>query len=330
MKEPTPVLAGPKDQRTFVRNRPRLTLALIMVVSLLLLLSIAEISLRLFLGLGDPLLYQSSPLYGYRPQSNQFVRRVNGAEIRVNNLGLRAEEDWDASTENKILFMGNSVTFGGTYMSNQDLFSSLAVRNLKGYHSGNAGVNGWGVENMHALIVDYGFLPASVYVTVLQDMDFERGFSKFAGQPFWSRKPRFALEELLAYFLYSKRLDMQEGHDRFVTSVEREKAIERSVFKLKELDEFLRTSGYLHLIYFSSDTHQLLDGEPSNPLVARYLQRYGLQATFIRDRPEIAELSNDEKAALFHDWNHLDQGGHILWGKIIGSDLKELLEKHDE
>ena len=125
-------------------------------------------------------------------------------------------------------------------------------------------------------------------------------------------------------------LNLYEGHDRFVTLAEKEKAVQRSMSRLKEMDEFLRAKGFLHLIYFSTDKHQLLDGKPADPVVTRYLQHYGLQATFIKDRREVAELSNDEKAEMFHDWNHLDKAGHVLWGKIIGSDLKALLEKDHE
>jgi hypothetical protein len=318
------------DSGTFLEAHPRITLTLIVTVGIIGALVIAEMVLRLFLGLGDPLLYQSSPLFGYRLQAHQLVERRDGARIRVNNLGLRAEDDWDDRRENKILFLGNSVTFGGTFLSNIDLFSHLAVGQLEDYSAGNGGVNGWGIENMHALVVDYGFLPASVYVTVLQDMDFERGLSKFAGQPFWTRKPRFALEEAFFFFVYRWMLGMYEGHDRFVTEKEREKAIERSVVKLRELDEFLRGQGFIHLIYMSTDKFQLLGESAPDSLVRALLRRYNVPVKFIGDQPEVRSLSPEEIAALFYDWNHLDKPGHALWGRIIGQDLRKLLDKKEQ
>jgi hypothetical protein len=319
-----------EEKRGFIKTHPRLTLLLVTVGSILLILALVEISLRVFFGLGDPVLYQSSPLYGYRPQINQIVRRFDGAEIRINNLGLRANEDWNADRTDKILFLGNSVTYGGTYISNDDLFSAVAVRGLRGYRSGNAGVNGWGVENIHALVVDYGFLPASVYVTVLQDMDFERGLSKFAGQPFWNRKPLFALQELFLYFLYNQWLAVYDGHDRFVSLGERKSAIQRSAKRLKEMDDFLRSKGFVHLIYFSTDSHQLLNGRPADSLVTKGVEQYGLHVNYIRKRPEVLALSDENKNQLFSDWNHLTVAGHQLWGQIVGSDLNTILFEQDQ
>jgi hypothetical protein len=310
---------------SFVKRHPGLTLALISTSGIILVLGITEFFCRTVLGLGDPLLYQSSPLYGYRLQANQMVER-RGAQIRVNNLGLRAESDWDTSRDGKILFLGNSVTFGGTSISDKDLFSHLAVENLGGYTAGNGGVNGWGVENIHALVVEYGFLPSKVYVTVLQDMDFERGLSKLAGKPFRSEKPLLALEEVLFALLYNGLQHLHEGHDRFVRPLEYEKSIARSAAKLKEMDDYLRSLGFLHLVYMSTDKYQLHGETRPDSLVRKYLDLYNIPVQFLADRAEIRSLPPDEIDLLFYDWNHLNIKGHRLWAKMIGEDLTKLIQ----
>lgn len=210
--------ASPGSPSVFERNQ-RLTLVALIVFGCVLLLVVAEIAARLILGLGDRVLYQSSPLFGYRPQPDQLVYRRGGAEIRINNLGLRADRDWDSTRENKVLFLGNSVTYGGSYIGTTELFSPLAVEGAEGYFAGNAGVNGWGVENIHALIVGNGFTPASIYVSVLQEMDFYRGLSKLAGKAFWTHKPLFALEELLAQFHLQRFESIYNNHDIQLRSV---------------------------------------------------------------------------------------------------------------
>ena len=321
---------SPPDRRP-PSATPRSTIANIVLSAFALALSLVlvELTLRYAVGLGDPLLYRSSPLFGYRLQENQLVYR-RGIQINVNNLGLRAETDWDSSRSGKILFLGNSVTFGGTYLSNTDLFSHTAMADIPGFVSGNGGVNGWGVENIHALIVDGGFLPASVYVTVLQDMDFDRGLSKFAGQPFWSRKPVFALEELAVLAGYHLSMFSKEGHEQQIRPDEREKRIEKAALRLKEMDEFLRSQGLTHLLYMSTDTHQLLEGMPRDTIVSKYLGMYGLQVSYLADRPEVVQVPRSQVEDLFYDWNHLDKEGHRLWGKMICEDLKKLLrEKKD-
>jgi len=321
---------NPPDRRP-PSAEPRSAIANIVLslIALTLSLVLVELALRFAVGLGDPLLYRSSPLFGYRLKENQLVNR-RGVQINVNNLGLRAETDWDSSRTGKILFLGNSVTFGGTSLSNADLFSHTAVAGLPGFVSGNGGVNGWGVENIHALIVDGGFLPASVYVTVLQDLDFDRGLSKFAGQPFWSRKPVFALEELAVLAAYHLFLFSKEGHEDEIRPDEREKRIERAILRLKEMDEYLRSHGLTHLLYMSTDTHQLLEGMPPDTIVSQYLRIYGLQVSYLAERPEIRSLSRSQVEDLFYDWNHLDKEGHLLWGKMIGEDLKKLLQAKKE
>jgi hypothetical protein len=311
---------------TMFERHPKVTLVAIVLTSGVLIVAALELSLRLFFGLGHPLLYRSSPLFGYRLQPHQHVHR-RGVDITVNNLGLRAERHWDENIENKILFLGNSVTFGGTYVGNSDLFSQRAVSGLDGYAAGNAGVNGWGVENIKALVVDYEFLPARTVVSVLQEMDFYRGLAKLAGKPFWTVKPAFALQELLAAFYLDRLNEMYEGNERFVSPLENERAVERSCVQLKIMDDFLKTKGYRHLIFLSTNTNQLLRQEPDDTLVTRCLQRCGISVIRLRERPEIRSLSPEEQQALFYDWNHLSTQGHALIGKIINTELRKVLQR---
>ena len=87
------------------------------------------------MGLGKPVLYQADLRYGYRPQPNKEYQRYYGAKIKLNNLSLRTNEDWDIKKDNKILFLGDSVTYGGSYIDNTELFSNLAAKGLKNYQS---------------------------------------------------------------------------------------------------------------------------------------------------------------------------------------------------
>jgi hypothetical protein len=320
------VNSNPENTRqSRFEKHPKLTIVAIGLLVVVVVLSLFEFSLRFFLGLGDPVLYQSSPLYGYRLQASQLVHRGGGAEIRVNNLGLRADRDWDANVSNKILFLGNSVTYGGSYISNPELFSQLAVEGLEDFVAGNAGVNGWGIENIHALVVDLGFQPASIYVSVLQEMDFYRGLSKLAGKPFWAVKPHLAVQELLYHFYSGQMENMYEGHDRFVSEKENEKTVERAAMRLKEMDDELKSRGFVHLIYLSANRPQLLNGSGIDPLVKRSLLKYGINVIFMKDRPEVTQLGTTEKEHLFYDWNHLNKEGHIVWAKMIRNDLENVL-----
>lgn len=115
---------------SFFEHHSRVATAIIVTTIIILSLALFEVTLRVVFGLGEPVLYRSSPLFGYRLQPNQLVHR-RGAEIRVNNLALRADSDWDFNIENKILFLGNSVTYGGTTISNHELSRILLHQSSK-------------------------------------------------------------------------------------------------------------------------------------------------------------------------------------------------------
>jgi hypothetical protein len=305
-------------------KKKRLFLIITLVFILLFILVISEIFLRFYMGLGNPVLYQSSPLYGYRPQPNQSVKRFYGSEIKINNLGLRALSDWDSNLDNKILFMGNSVTYGGSYIDNKDLFSTKAAEELPGYAAGNAGVNGWGIGNIKAFIIDYQFLPAKIYVSVLQEMDFYRGLSKLSGKPFWAHKPTFAWQEILYFFFYDRTQSIYNGHDRFINEKEKDITVMHSTIDLKELDNFLKSKGFIHLIYISPNKPQLLSERTIDPYVKKHLSDIEIKVCYLKDKQVIKELTKDQILTIFHDFSHLSKEGHELWGKLIGDDLKEL------
>lgn len=222
-------------------------------------LVVAEVTLRL-VGLGHPVLYELSPEYGYRPRPDQHVERLHGAGVRINNLGLRAVRDWDTTTSNKVLFLGNSVTYGGSYVSDSSLFSERAVAAASGRVSGNGGVNGWGVDNIRGLIVTRGFLPARTYVSVLLEVDFHRGLAQ--RPPYFSTaSPRFALTEALVHLRYQLPELLWPGPALESAPGARQKA-EVAVRHLKEIDAFLRAKGRQHLIYISPYEAQLSGGQP--------------------------------------------------------------------
>ena len=102
--------------------------------------------------LGKPLIYKNSKFYGYDIKPNQkLVRRGN--KIIINNMGMRSNSDWKNDRKNKIIFFGDSVTYGGSVVSNDDLFSEkICIKLNKGENDflcGNSAVNGY---NLYSII----------------------------------------------------------------------------------------------------------------------------------------------------------------------------------
>ena len=111
----------------------KLTIFIVLLSFFLIFIVSVELLLQYSTGLGHPPLFYKNPHYGFRLRPNQNTVRFYGAKFNINNLGLRSQKDWDSITENKILFLGDSVTYGGNHLSNDELFSEIAVQNLLGY-----------------------------------------------------------------------------------------------------------------------------------------------------------------------------------------------------
>ena len=280
------------------------------------------------MGLGNPVIYNSSPIYGYKPLPNKEYTRFGRAKIMFNNLGLRANKDWNKEKNDKVLFLGNSVTYGGSHLDNEELFSRLAVEKLNktahlNYTSGNAGVNGWEIENIYGLIRELHFLPATVYITTLLEGDFYRGLTRMQGLPFFNKKPTFALQELWYFFCYKQNNKRYEPWTTFLNEQERIYVLEKAVKKLKEMDTFLKEKGYKHVLFITPSKNQVIEGTNKDTLIYNLLIQYKIIPHYIIDKIAKYNLSLKEKEGLFYDTVHLEKRGHELWATIIAAELKK-------
>jgi lysophospholipase L1-like esterase len=302
---------------------PRATLWIVLSLLFLAMVAAFETAGRVLWGLGNPVIYDMNPLYGYRPLPDQHLKRSSGAIMHFNNLGLRAAHDWLDDATHKVLFLGDSVTYGGSYISNDQLFSHLSVAEaLPTYEAGNAGVNGWGVLNVLGLVRDAHFLPADTVITVLPEGDFLRGFNRIAGQPFWSRKPHSALEEIWYFLLYTLNLKKFNNPAHTITELERQQVIEQAASALKNLDELLNSKGIRHLIYITPSRPQALAQEEKDTLVLAALDQVQLHVHYLLDN--IEQIPLNDRAQLYVDNIHLSQAGHRVWGHWIAQDLAKI------
>jgi lysophospholipase L1-like esterase len=156
----------------------RLALALAAVC---LVLGAAEVTLRL-LGVGQVMTYQADPRYGYLMRPSQRVSTW-GEVIEINSLGLRGPELQDPKPPGalRLLFAGDSVTYGGGYIPEPQLFvrvvESLAAQDGLRVESVNVSAPGWSPGNWAAWLRAHGTLDADLIVPVLPAIDLRRHFS---------------------------------------------------------------------------------------------------------------------------------------------------------
>ena len=102
------------------------------------------------LGLGDPIIYYNAAWGGVRPLPNQQVTRLNQAQTTIDKNGFRTSVP-ESGVAFRILYLGDSVTWGGSSVSDTELFSEVASDALRqqglAIYTMNAGVNGTSLMN---------------------------------------------------------------------------------------------------------------------------------------------------------------------------------------
>lgn len=110
---------------------------------------ILEILLR-SLGLANPVLYVTDEHAGYRLRPGQHVSYL-GNTITINRWGVRDTREFTAKTMGRALVLGDSVTWGGVRVRQENLFTTVAETNLPDTEVINCGVNGYSISQMTEL-----------------------------------------------------------------------------------------------------------------------------------------------------------------------------------
>ena len=152
-----------------------------------------------------PVIYESSRIYGYTIKSDQNIYRL-GNRIIINNLGMRSSKNWYEENKNKIIFLGDSVTYGGSIVSNNDLFSEKVCNQLNkknnNYICGNLGVTGYNLYSLIRNIKYQNFEKETLLVITIIANNFPRIFHNVISQPFWTNEIKNFLPALTEVFFF--------------------------------------------------------------------------------------------------------------------------------
>jgi hypothetical protein len=200
---------------------------IILLILLTVPVVLAEVYLR-SIGLGDPILYYAVSSYRYAPRPNQKHVGQHGAAITLDSKGLRSVKEWTAPADGKILFIGASITWGGTYIDDKDLYSNVVCVDLqkalnRSYTCGNAGVNAYGVDNMAERIRYKDCADESAIVVTLSSYNTVRGLTDLDSLPFFTVPPpgpfkglweaaalgAWRLQQVLRFLRYDRAHDLR-------------------------------------------------------------------------------------------------------------------------
>ena len=155
-------------------TRRRRTLAILSIPALLILF---EATLRFGLGIGNPVLVVPDAACGYILKPSQHLKRF-GAHIDTNSLGMRSSDFSPAKDPHtlRILFVGDSLTYGTSRVDQNDLFTQILRRELPAKAGRpvevlNASAGSWAVDNELSYIQSRGTFASDLVILVVNNDD---------------------------------------------------------------------------------------------------------------------------------------------------------------
>ena len=195
---------------------------------LVLMLALAEGVARTR-GFGHAVLYRADPVVGYYPSPNQNLARYGG-NVRTNQFGMRSQpiEPTKAPGDFRILMLGDSTQWGGSYVDQSDVYSTRIQTALNGLEGPGKveilaiGANGWGPFHEHGYVRKFGTFDADVAIINLPMDDVNRTLYGLMDAPFFGdvNPPTFALEEFLGNLTWRYR----KSHAGFTAKWEEEQS----------------------------------------------------------------------------------------------------------
>lgn len=283
------------------------------IVTVLILCVAAEIVLRSVFGFCDALLYQPSNKYEYIAQPNQQHYRFF-AHIRYNSYSQRNDEP--DSSKVKVLGLGDSVIFGGTWME-QDSLASTLFSEETAMQMLNISCGSWGPDNCAAYLKENGTFGAKAMILVCSSHD---AYDIMSHQPvvglypnypdkqyklaLWELTDRYLLPRLRSFFMKQKTMLDPDAH--VVENIQSASVAKKSYRfnpgfgQLKEIADSLDIP---FAIYLHAELNELLSGD-YNPMGVEIIE-------WARDNnvPLYGGITYGEKPNMYKDVIHLNENG---------------------
>jgi len=293
------------------------------MIATLLFLKIIDYFFYKFYGLGSPILYASSKQFGYKIKPNQNVKR-KGNNILINESGMRSSNKWkDENGKFKILFFGDSVTYGGSLVNNNELFSEKICDKLNkneiNYLCGNYGTNGYSIFSIIRRIKYTDLENTNLIVLTLISNNVPRSFHNVLSQPFWSKKiDNFypALTEIIFIILdkYRNKIKYQLGSEEILSKID-------NIYYddlIEELKITLNEKNVKFIIFYSPSVE-----ERYNPLKNIVFKNKLIKLENFYDLSSINIIKKNE---IYYDNIHLNKSGHEIYSNYMSETIKELIK----
>tara|TARA_B100001175_G_C19494562_1_gene634522 strand:- start:1344 stop:2219 length:876 start_codon:yes stop_codon:yes gene_type:complete len=284
------------------------------IISILVFLFLIEISLRI-IGFGNPIIYENN-VQNFYPKENQNSKRYKNANIKINHLGMRTNFSWENyKQKEKILFFGDSVTYGGSYIDNKDLFSEkICTDYLINSICGNFGVNGYQFENIQSRIKQ---INEKYYdqIIILTSNVTNSGKSNFNDFPFYEKYDYSLLKattEVFNHFLFKYKI-----YDAFHSNSLKKNKLKKNKLKKNSANFIDELSKYKKVKIFILPTLEDLNNQNKK---SKILELQNFKSNNPINLYDFIIKKNYKD--LYFNNAHLNKKGHEYIAKIIYNFVK--------
>ena len=276
------------------------------------------------LGLGDPVRYDSNYIYGYAPKENQKKKRFNNSVLTINDFGLRSNINWNKNKKKKIIFLGDSITYGGSYIDDKKIFSHLVCENLSNYICGNAGVNAYSVINIVMRSrYDERIADAQKYLFLVAPGDFYREYASAKIAHFYLNNNNFFLPAITeAISFVATKYDINKYISKSNDTERNQNKKDLVDYSIKLLnDELIRLKNLNKDIYLIYTVEK--DDKNSKKKINKYILEE-LKKLNIRNFYSLEDVLN--KNIYFYDSVHYSEEGH----KIVSEKIDKIINANNQ
>lgn len=275
---------------------------------ILVTITITETYLK-HVGLGDPIRYDYDYIYGFSPKENQKKQRIEKSIVSINDVGLRSQINWKNNNKDKIVFIGDSITYGGSYIDDQETFSHLVCEKSIKFICGNAGVNAYSVINMVMRSkYDSRFNESKKYIFLVAPEDFSRQYIGANSLHFYLNNKKFLLPAIMeAINFIATKYDLNKYiskiNDTKISNQHQRDLIDFSTNMLNEEIKRLEKEKKEVFLFYTIQKNDKKSKRPINDYTLNKIKNLKLKNFF-----NLEKVLNDNK--YFYDNVHYNSLGH--------------------
>lgn len=313
--------------KTMFATEPRRTAArrgLAALAAAIALLALAEGVLRTQ-GFGHALLYIADPMVGYYPQPNVALARYGGL-VRTNEWGMRSPSAPRRKPRGafRILMLGDSTLYGGSYVDQDDLYSTRVRKQLNDLGFPGPvevlamGCNGWGPFHERGYLKAFGTFDADLTLVHLPIDDINRPLYGLMSVPFFAADapPRLALEEVANHFMWRYR----SSHAGLGASWEARQSL-LGIAEYGRLVDDLEAAGSEVMVFVLPSRSAGMGGRESHreaewrAELEAEIDKRGVETHFAKGH----FAGRGKPDEIYHDDVHLEPQGHRLYADFVAS-----------